>query len=129
MTPTLRDQFERLALRLAELDATLMDPQVSADMQRYRTLAREQAEAHDLVERYRRYGQREADKAAAEQLLTDAADAADMAEMAREEIAAASADMARLHLELQSALIPRDPDDARNAFVEIRAGTDRKSVV
>ena len=118
MTPTLREQFERLALRLAELDATLADPQVSADMKRYRALSREQAEVRDIVERFRRYQQREADVAAAREMLGDR----DMAEMAQEEIAAASADMARLHAELQSALIPRDPDDDRNAFLEIRAG-------
>ena len=46
-----------------------------------------------------------------------------MAEMAREEIAAASADLQRLQAELQAALLPRDPDDERNAFLEIRAGT------
>ena len=118
MTPTLREQFERLALRLAELDATLADPQVSADMKRYRALSREQAEVRDIVERFRRYQQREADVAAAREMLGDR----DMAEMAQEEIAAASADMARLHAELQSALIPRDADDDRNAFLEIRAG-------
>ena len=118
MTPSLREQFERLALRLAELDATLSDPQVSADMKRYRALSREQAEVRAIVERFRRYQQREADAAAAREMLADA----DMAEMAQEEITAASADMARLHAELQTALIPRDPDDDRNAFLEIRAG-------
>ena len=118
MTPSLREQFERLALRLAELDATLADPQVSADMKRYRALSREQAEVHGIVERFRRYQQREADVAAAREMLADA----DMAEMAQEEITAASADMARLQAELQTALIPRDPDDDRNAFLEIRAG-------
>ncbi|HNJ83508.1 MAG TPA: peptide chain release factor 1, partial [Piscinibacter sp.] len=48
---------------------------------------------------------------------------ADMAELAREEAVEAQADMERLHAELQTALLPRDPDDARNAFLEIRAGT------
>jgi len=119
MNTTLREQFERLALRLAELDATLADPQVSADMKRYRSLSREQAEVRDIVERFRRYQQREADVAAAREMLGDA----DMAEMAQEEITSASADMERLHAELQAALIPRDPDDERNAFLEIRAGT------
>ena len=47
----------------------------------------------------------------------------EMAEMAREEIAAAGADLTRLEAELQTALIPKDPDDERNAFLEIRAGT------
>jgi peptide chain release factor 1 len=119
MNESLRQQFERLAFRLTELDANLADPQVSADIRRYRTLSREQAEAADVVGRYRRHQQREADLAAARELLADP----EMAEMAKEEIAAAEADMAGLEAELQTALIPKDPDDARNAFVEIRAGT------
>ena len=119
MKSTLRDQFERLALRLAELDATLTDPQVSSDIKRYRALSREQAEVRGVVERFRRYQQREDDMAAAQGMQSDA----EMAEMARDEIASATADMARLHSELQASLIPRDPDDERNAFVEIRAGT------
>ena len=118
MNPSLRDQFERLALRLAELDATLSDPAVASDIKRWRTLSREQAEASGIVQRYRRFQQREADLAAAREMQADA----EMAEMAREEIAAASADMARLEGELQAALIPRDPDDERAAFIEIRAG-------
>ncbi|MCW5610164.1 MAG: peptide chain release factor 1 [Rubrivivax sp.] len=119
MTPALREQFERLALRLAELDATLADPAVAADAKRWRTLSREQAQAADIVQRWRRYRQREQDLAAARELLADP----EMAEMAREEIAAAEDELARLHGELQTALIPRDPDDERNAFLEIRAGT------
>ena len=119
MNETLRQQFERLALRLSELDANLADPQVSADIKRYRALSREQAEAADIVGRFRRYQQREQDLASARELLSDP----EMAEMAREEIAASEADMQRLQAELQAALIPRDPDDERNAFVEIRAGT------
>ena len=119
MTPLLREQFERLALRLAELDATLADPAVAADAKRWRTLAREQAEAGGIVDRFRRYQQREADLGAAREMQADP----EMAEMAQDEIAAASADMARLQAELQAALIPRDPDDERNAFLEVRAGT------
>ena len=122
MTPSLREQFERLALRLAELDATLSDPQVSSDIKRYRALSREQAEVSGIVARFRQYQQREADLAAAQEMLAGP-DAAEMADMAQEEVASASADMQRLHGELQAALIPRDPDDDRNAFVEIRAGT------
>ncbi len=119
MNPTLREQFHRLGLRLAELDATLAEPAVAADMKRYRTLSREQAEVRGIVERYTRYLQRAADLAAAQELQADP----EMAEMAQEEMAAASADMARLHAELQAALIPKDADDERAAFVEIRAGT------
>ena len=119
MKDSLRYQFERLALRLTELDATLADPAVAADMKRYRELAREHAEAGSLVERFRRYEQREADLASARELLADP----DMATLAQEEIGAAQADCERLHGELQAALLPRDPDETRNAFLEIRAGT------
>jgi peptide chain release factor 1 len=119
MKDSLRHQFERLAMRLAELDANLADPQVMGDMKRYRTLSREQAEASDVVQRFRRYEQRERDLAAARELLAEP----EMAEMAREEIDAAEADLERLQAELQTALLPRDPDDERNAFLEIRAGT------
>jgi peptide chain release factor 1 len=118
MKDSLRQQFERLAFRLAELDTILADGAVAADMKRYRALSREQAEASGLVERYRRYQQREADLAAAQELLEEP----EMAEMAREEIASAQADIADLHEQLQLALIPKDPDDERNAFLEIRAG-------
>ena len=122
MNPTLRDQFERLALRLAELDATLTDPKLASDIKRFRALSREQAEARDIVDRFRRYQQREADLAAAREMQAAETDP-EMAQMAQDEIEAAGADMQRLHNELQAALIPRDPDDERNAFLEIRAGT------
>ncbi|MFT3819253.1 MAG: peptide chain release factor 1 [Rubrivivax sp.] len=124
MTPSLREQFERLALRLAELDANLADPQVGADIKRWRALSREQAEAARVVGLFRRYQGREADLAAAREMLADPGlDDAEMQAMARDEVAAAEADLARLDGELQAALIPRDPDDERNAFLEIRAGT------
>ena len=122
MKDSLRQQFERLAMRVAELDASLADPKTSADMKRYRALAREQAEASALVVLFKRYQQRESDLAAANEMLGDVSDA-DMMGMARDEVSAASADLERLHAELEAALLPRDPDDARNAFVEIRAGT------
>ena len=119
MKDSLRQQFERLALRLHELDATLADPGVAGDMRRYRALSREHAEVASLVERFRRFEQRERDLNTARELLADP----EMAEMARQEVTEAQADTERLHLELQTALLPRDPDDSRNAFLEIRAGT------
>ena len=124
MNPSLRQQFERLGLRLAELDATLADPQIASDIKRWRVLSREQAEAASLVERFRRFEQRESDAAAAHAMLADPGlDDADMRAMAHDEIASADADMARLQGELQEALLPKDPEDERNAFLEIRAGT------
>ena len=122
MNPTLRDRYERLALRLAELDATLSDPQVAADIKRWRALSREQAEVNGVVTRYVRYQQRESDLTAAREMAGSETDP-EMAAMAQDEIASATADMARLQAELQTALIPKDPDDERPAFLEIRAGS------
>ena len=122
MSPQLRDQFERLTLRLAELDATLADPQVTGDIKRWRTLSREQSEAQDIVQRYRGFQQRERDLATAQEMQASESDP-DLLAMAKEEITAASADLQRIQQQLHAALIPRDPDDERAAFVEIRAGT------
>jgi peptide chain release factor 1 len=119
MKDSLRQQFQRLALRLGELDATLADPAVAADMKRYRGLSREHAQVQGVVETFRRYEGRERDLASAREVLVDP----EMSALAGEEIAAAQDDLLRLHAELQTALLPRDPDDARNAFVEVRAGT------
>lgn len=119
MKDSLRQQFERLAMRLAELDATLADPGVATDMNRFRALTREHAEVDSLVQRFRQYEQRERDLSTARDMLGEP----ELAEMAQEEIASAEADITRLHGELQAALLPRDPDDGRNAFLEIRAGT------
>ena len=119
MNSKLREQFERLGLRLAELDASLADAQVLADINRYRSLSREQAEVAHVMQQFRQYEQRERDLQAGQEMLADP----EMAELAGEEIAAASADLERLQAELQAGLLPRDPDDDRNAFLEIRAGT------
>jgi peptide chain release factor 1 len=113
MTPALRQQLERLTMRLAELDAHLADPALGQDIARYRAVAREQAEAAELVGRWQAFQQAEADLATARELLADP----DMAEMAREEITAAEAALTRLDGELKTLLLPKDPDDARNAFL------------
>jgi peptide chain release factor 1 len=119
MKDSLRQQLERLALRLQELDAMLADPALANDMARYRTIAREQSQATAVVELYRTLQRREHDLVQSRELLNDPV----MAELARDEIAAAQSDVDRLQSQLQTALLPRDPDDGRNAFVEIRAGT------
>ena len=119
MKDSLRQQFERLALRLNELDASLSDPAAASDQKRFRALTREHAEVAGLVERFRRFQQRETDLADAREMLADP----EMAALAQDEANAAQADITRLHAELQMALLPRDADDERNAFLEIRAGT------
>lgn len=119
MKPFVRDTLQRQKARLHELDALLSAPDVVNDMDRFRSLSREHADASSLVDTYNRFLEREADHASAEAMLSDP----DMTELAEEEMAAASADMAELDTALQQQLLPRDPDDERNAFMEIRAGT------
>src|SRR4051812_28138074 len=117
--PFLRQQLERSVQRLGELDFLPSREDIMSDMAQYRTISREHAEVTQIAGRYERYKQREADIAGAKEMLDDP----DMAEMAREEIAGAEAELVQLEEELQRLLLPKDPDDARNAFMEIRAGT------
>ena len=119
MKPALRQQLDRYATRLAELDSLLADPAVARDAAGFRALGREHVEVSGIVERSRRHAQRERDLASARELAGDP----EMAEMVAEEIEAAEGELERLEAELQRLLLPRDPDDARSAFLEIRAGT------
>ncbi|MDZ4189502.1 MAG: peptide chain release factor 1 [Hydrogenophaga sp.] len=119
MKPFVHDTLMRQRVRLHELDALLSASDVVDDMDRFRTLSREHADAGLIVDVFNRYLQREADLASAEGMLQDP----DMADMAEEEIQSAKAEMAQLDTELQQLLLPKDPDDERNAFMEIRAGT------
>ena len=119
MKPFVRDTLLRQKARLHELDALLSAPDVVSDLERFRTLSREHADASVIIDAFDRHQQREADLAAAQEMLADP----DMAEMAQEEIDTAKADLERLDEELQHLLLPKDPDDERPAFVEIRAGT------
>ncbi len=119
MKPFLRSQLERYAQRLEELDFLLSREDIMSDMAQYRTISREHAEVTQIAGRYARYRQREADLAGAREMLADP----DMAEMAQEEVAEAEVELLQLEDELQRLLLPKDPDDARNAFLEIRAGT------
>ncbi|TSE25344.1 peptide chain release factor 1 [Tepidimonas aquatica] len=125
MKAFVRHTLEQRRLRLHELDAQLAAPDVVADLVRFRQLSREHAELDALVQPYQRYLQREADWRAALQLHDEAIASgdADLAALAHDEAQAAQADLQRLQAELTALLLPRDPDDARPAFVEIRAGT------
>jgi peptide chain release factor 1 len=119
MKSFIRHQLARHAERLQELDFLLSRPDIMADMAQFLKLSREHTEVGAVASRWTRYQQREADLAAARDLLADP----DMADMAQDEITSAEAELASLDAELQRMLLPKDPDDARNAFVEIRAGT------
>ena len=123
MKPFLRQQLARYAERLGELEFLLSREDIMQDMKQFLLLSREHTEVAAVASRWLRCQQREADLEGAQQLISSSADDADMADMAREEVAAASADLQQIESELQRMLLPRDPDDVRNAFMEIRAGT------
>ena len=119
MITFLRTQLERYAQRLEELDFLLSREDIMGDMQKYRTISREHADVTAVAGRYQRYLQCEADIATAREMLDDP----DMADMAQEEITAGEQELIKLEDELQRLLLPKDPDDERPAYLEIRAGT------
>ncbi len=121
MKPFIREILERQRLRLHELDALLSAPDVVQDMERFRKLTREHADNDALIQPYLRYCQRETDLREAQAMSQDSD--AEMAALAQEEALQAEHELAELELELQTLLLPKDPDDERHAFLEIRAGT------
>ena len=123
MKPFLRAQLERYAQRLAELDHLLSREDVMRDMAGFMKLSREHAEVAAVAVRWQDLQQAEADVEHCQTLLDDPAQDADMHAMAEEEREAACQRCERLQADLQRMLLPKDPDDARHAFIEIRAGT------
>jgi peptide chain release factor 1 len=119
MKPFLRQQLERYPVRLQELDFFLQQPDVVTDMERFRALTREHAEVSEVAGLFEQFRQHENALAQAQEMLQDP----EMADMAREEIASVEAGLPALEEELQRLLLPKDPDDVRNTFLEIRAGT------
>ncbi len=119
MKPFLRNRLARFQDRLGELEFLLSREDIMRDMKQFLALSREHTEVAAVASRWARYQQREADLKSAQGMLGDT----DMAEMAQEEIDSATAELAQLEAELQRMLLPKDPDDARSAFLEVRAGT------
>ncbi len=119
MKPFLRQRLERASLRLQELDFLLSREDIMSDMAQYRVLSREHAEVTQIAGRFERLQQRERDVASAVEMRVDP----EMTAMADEEAQSARTEIEQLEEELERLLLPRDPDDARTAFLEIRAGT------
>ena len=112
-------KLDQLANRLEEVSSLLMQEGITDNMDQYRKLNREHAELGPLVELYQQYTQADRDVVAAQDMLADP----EMKEFAQEEIAGSKARMDQLELDLQKLLLPKDPNDERNIFLEIRAGT------
>ena len=119
MKPSMLAKLDQLAERLEELNSLLAQEDATANMDNFRKMTREHAELGPLVALYHDYVQAGDDIRTAQELLSDP----DMKAFAQEEIDGAKARMEALELDLQKMLLPRDPNDERNIFLEIRAGT------
>ncbi|MCW8125603.1 peptide chain release factor 1 [Microbulbifer halophilus] len=121
MKDSLLNKLENLVERHEEVSALLGDPDVIGDQGQFRDLSREFSELEEVVKCYGRYRQLQEDMTAAREML-DESDA-DMREMAQEELREAEEQLEPLERELQALLLPKDPNDRKNVFLEIRAGT------
>ncbi|TFH88011.1 peptide chain release factor 1 [Billgrantia azerbaijanica] len=121
MKATLRQRLDAFVERFEELAALLAEPEVISDQRRFRDYSREYAELEPLVEAWRDYRATEADLEAADELAADSD--AEMRELAELELAEGRDKLEALEVRLKQLLLPRDPDDQRNVFLEIRAGT------
>ena len=119
MKPSLRAKLDSLVGRLSDINGLLASEDATRDMEQFKRLSREHAEVATLVSLYESYRQAERDAGEAREMSADAS----MKAYAEEELKKARAAMERLEGELQKALLPRDPNDERNIFLEVRAGT------
>lgn len=119
MKSSMRSRLEQLGHRLAEIDALLAEPDSADDMDRFRKWTRERAELDPVVRVFESWQRACDDRDAARDMLSDP----DMKALAEEELAGADARIEALEDELQILLLPKNPDDDRSVFLEIRAGT------
>lgn len=119
MTPTLRRKLEALAERREELQHLLSDPEVVSNNDKFRSLSRELSQLEPVALAMQEEARAKADLSAAEAMRNDP----EMRELAEEEILAAQARLDELDAQLALLLVPRDPRDEGNLFLEVRAGT------
>ncbi|WP_257285062.1 peptide chain release factor 1 [Endozoicomonas sp. SESOKO1] len=114
-------KLENLGERFEELSALLSDPGVIGNQDQFRKFSREYAELEPVVKAYQEYDQLLSDKAEAEAMTAEGDP--DMAELAREELASCEERLPAMEKNLEVLLLPKDPRDGLNTFLEIRAGT------
>jgi peptide chain release factor 1 len=119
MKPSIATKLAQLSARLDELNGLLSSEKVTADLDNYRKLTREHAEIAPVVELYSAYRAAEHDVHTAQSMISDP----EMKDFAEAEIRDGKQKLSGIESELQRRLLPRDPNDERNIFLEIRAGT------
>ncbi|HQG45499.1 MAG TPA: peptide chain release factor 1 [bacterium] len=118
----MKEKLEAMVARHEQVQRQLSDPEVLAKPQLLRDLAKEEAELSEIVMTYQRYLKVEKDMAGDEKVIHENEEA-ELVEMARAELDELRSELATLEEKLKWLLIPKDPQDARNAIIEIRAGT------
>ncbi len=116
------EQLDKIEKRYAELDERMARPEVATDLKQLQELAQERASLEEVVALYRRYKATGASLEETRTLLDGETDA-EMAALARQEIGKLETEIADLEEELRKALLPQDPNDAKDIIMEIRAGT------
>jgi peptide chain release factor 1 len=119
MKTSIAAKLASLDSRLREIDSRLSDPQVVDDLDNFRKLSQERSEIEPVVALFNEHRRAEGDVAAAEDMARDPK----MRAFAEDEIKAGRERLAALEADLQKMLLPRDPNDGKNLFLEIRAGT------
>lgn len=120
MKASILTKLETLVERYEEVQHLLGDPDVIGNQDKFRALSREYSQLEEVTKCFQAYQQAQEDLVAAEEMANE--DDEEMREMAQEEIKEAKATIERLTDELQILLLPKDPNDDRNCFLEIRAG-------
>lgn len=120
MKASILEKLETLCDRYDEVSALLSDAEIIADQNRFRDLSKEFAELEPVVKTYSEFQQVQENIEEAKSLLKDGD--ADMREMAQEELKEGESQREELEVELQKLLLPKDPNDNKNVFLEIRAG-------
>ncbi len=121
MKPSIQNRLEQLSDRFEEVSALLSDAGVISNQDKFRELSKEFAEIEPIVQCFQAWKSSLADIEEARELARDGD--ADMREMAEEELALAEQKTDELDEELQRLMLPKDPNDGKNVFLEIRAGT------
>ena len=121
-TTTLLEKLEGLQARFEEVSTLITDPSVIADQQRYVRLTKEYKELEDLMAARKEYATLLTSLDECKQLIVNEQDP-ELKEMAREELAAAEQRLPQLEEEIKRMLVPKDPEDSKNAILEIRGGT------
>ena len=121
MKTSLLTKLDALADRHEEVSALLGDAETASDQNRFRDLSKEFAHLNEVVTQHQRWSQIQETLADARQMLSDSD--AELRELAAEEIAEAERELTDIEASLQVLLLPQDPSDSSNIFLEIRAGT------